>query len=59
MTYSPNVGGVGWIKKIPSFGCIMVLETGIDFLPLPHDKLVKKTLLFTMVIPLKVCTQIL
>lgn len=39
-----------------SFGCIMVLKTEIYFILL-HDKLVRKILLFTMAISLKVCTQ--
>lgn len=39
-----------------SLGCIMVLNTGIYFILL-HDKLVRKILLFTTAIPLKVCTQ--
>lgn len=41
----------------PSFGCIMVLLTGIYFLPLGHVNLVGEILLFTMAIPLQGCTE--
>lgn len=59
LIFSPNIRGLEWTLEIPSFGCIIVLNTGIYFIAIPHDKVDRKTLLFTVIIPLKVCTQLL